>query len=181
VAVGTKNSLWFRIIPPMHPSLCTLPQVFALIVAPLTTLAQSPSLPPIFEKRAEPIVANSTPKVTSTLMSDRVRGLLADRVLADSGVFSVPIEAAPIGSIDATTADTVVMERFVVKSPSLRLIELPPIDTPFLRFIKTGTLYRHVGRKIETHISLNFLPVASDGYGSSQTSTRAELRFSFRW
>jgi hypothetical protein len=118
----------------MPPSLCTLPQVLALIVVPLTSLAQSPSLPPIFEKRAEPIVVSSTSKVTSTLLSDRVRGLIADRVLADSGVFSVPIEAAPIGSVVATTGDTVVMEQFVVKSSSLRLIELPPIDTPFLRF-----------------------------------------------
>ena len=153
-----------------------------LIMALPAALAQPPSLPPIFEPRSMPVVATDSSRSTSTFLSDRVRGLISNRVLAESDVFSAPFVPASVDSVARpTNGEAVVMERFVVKSSSLRLIELPPVDTPFLRWIKTGILYRHVGRKMETNISLNFLPVQSAGYGSNQSSTRAELRFSFRW
>jgi hypothetical protein len=73
------------------------------------------------------------------------------------------------------------MERFVVKSSSLRPTTLPPPESPFVGFLKRGTLYHDVGRKVETDITLHFLPVAAAGYGGNQATTRTELRFNFRW
>ena len=158
----------------------TLPPQLVLIMALPTALAQSS--PPLFEPRSMSVVAINSSGSTSTFLSDRVRGLIANRARAESEVFAAPFVPPSVDSVGTPrNGETVVMERFVVKSSSLRLIELPPVDTPFLRFLKTGTLYRHIGRKIETHISLNFLPVHSAGYGGNQSSTRAELRFSFQW
>jgi hypothetical protein len=169
----------------MHALLRVVPFVLAVLLSGLNLPAQTEALPPIFAKKREPVATfgtGSAPIAASSALSDRVRGLIAQRVLADSGVFTLP--AAP--SVDpivvgAMFGSTVMMNPLVVKSSSLRGIELPRADPPLLNFLKRGTLYHHVGRKITTRISLNFLPVASTGYGGNETGTMAQLRFSFSW
>ena len=96
----------------------TLSPKLVLIMALPTVLAQSMSLPPIFEPRSTPPVAvPSSSTSTITLLSDRVRGLISNRVLADSEVFTAPLVPTSVDPVAVLPmGETVVMERFVVKS-----------------------------------------------------------------
>jgi hypothetical protein len=166
----------------MHALLRAVPLVFAELCSSSNLWAQTEALPPIFALRTPAPVASITSATSTSALSERVRGLIAQRVFADSGAFTLPVVTPPDQTFsERYSGSTVMMNPLVVKSSSLRVIELPRRDPPLLNFLKRGTLYHHVGRKITTHISLNFMSVASTGYGSNETGSMAELRFSFRW
>ncbi|MEO5959293.1 MAG: hypothetical protein ABIR80_09265, partial [Opitutaceae bacterium] len=132
----------------MHAASRALPLAFGTLFVVLVVQAQPQALPPIFAPRTEPAVVSAGSARAIPQASDRVHAWIAQRVLFDAKAFDAPTPPATAGTVAAAMAgDTVMMERLVVKSSSIRVIELPRPDPPLLNFLKRGTLYHHLGQK----------------------------------
>jgi hypothetical protein len=163
----------------MHAPLRVLPLALVAIGAVTPVAAQSPELPPIFapgrlESFPPPVVEAA--RKPAPLVSDRLRQAITEKILADT----TPFEASA-GSgmrVIAWAFDApVLMDQFLVRSEPVRRRELPSADSPFIRFLKTGTLYRKVTGKTETEIFLRLLPTQT----RRGSAAGIEIGFSFSW
>jgi len=138
----------FRSFTPMPLASRALPIVLALLFALQSVRAQRGELPPIFAPRSNPAPESSHSVPVKSPISDRVRGLIAQRVLAEAPVFVAPPTPATVDTVAEMTAGSMVlMDKFVVRSSSLRLLDLPRPQPPLVNFLKHGLLYHHMGKK----------------------------------
>lgn len=167
----------------MKTASCAFPVALAWLAFSPNLFAQADALPPIFAPRQPPpALARELPFHVSPT-SLRLRAAITERILANATVFNAPAEVQTIPELFPTssTGDVVQLDAMVVRSTPFRVVRMPPPDPPLLKFINRGTVYSSVGRKIESEMLLNFLPVENRGYGGNKETTRVELRFNFRW
>ena len=131
----------------------------------------------------QPGVASPATRPPS-LVSDRLRKAISEKMLADTKLFATPMASPTPRSESAAHPDdaAVLMDRVVVKTDSLRVAKLAPVDPPLLRFLKTGTLYKGLHGNVEVEIYLRIMTAGEKaGLARGREFTRTELAFSFSW
>ena len=182
----------------MHAVSRLLPLVFGAVLAVAPSLrAQSAELPPIFAPRpvapvvAAPIVRRAA---SGDGMSERMRALVTERILAEEKTFEAPVSAeiaASAVTTETTAGGALLMRRFVVRSVAPSTDEVRPPDLPLYHFsladrvdrrVKPGytaTLLRFFGDR--GSVNLSIVNGAGNGIDHNIDFTRAEIGVSLRW
>jgi hypothetical protein len=150
----------------------------ALVFGVTSAGAADPPVPAIFAvpPAGAAVAATRAPIGVRLPTSDRLRGLIAARVLERAEVFAAPSAPPPTGG----DPRTVLMEKFVVESTPLRVTDLRPPDPALWHLVKTGNLIRIHGPKVTAEANLRFFTIEPVGTRPREF-TRVELQFGFSW
>ena len=107
--------------------------------------------------------------------SERLRTLIAAQLLERAEVFPKPDAPTPRSEPGA-----VMLEKFVVESRPLRVIELHAPDPRLWHFLKTGNVFRLSVAGLQAEGNMKFFMIEPVGTRLKEY-TRAELQFSFAW
>ena len=152
------------------------------LAAALAREPEPDSLPPIFAMPVKVATVSPKAEVRHSLVSDRVHRLITHAVLANDSYFAQSSEGLSTeGATDSSHSDALLMEKFVVRSPSLQEFELPKAMSPRQRFQTQGIFYESIRRKFTFEAMVYVDRWYSNRQGSGGTETRAELKFNFRW
>ncbi len=180
----------------MHAALRALLLALGPLLAASSVRAQPAELPPIFAPRpvapaiAAPVVR---PAVSGNGMSERMRALVTERILAGEKTFEAPVSAETAASAvttETTSSGALLMRRFVVRSIAPSTDEVRPPDLPLYHFAPAGrvdrrtkgytaTLLRFFGDR--GSVNLSVVNGAGNGIDHNIDFTRAEIGVSLRW
>ena len=178
----------------MHAALRTLPLALGTMFAITMVRAQPAELPAIFAPRVEKPAPPGAPQRTVAVsgLSERLRGLITERVLVEVKAFELPIAAAGSEAVGSTlTSDgALMMQRFLVRSIAPRREEVEPPARPTWQFARVDRIDRRVTGYSATLFRLldgrglfkvNVLNGAGQGIDHGRDFTRVELEFSFKF
>jgi hypothetical protein len=90
--------------------------------------------------------------------------------------------AKPAARVDASRdGATLVMSPYILRESREPVIESVKPDSPALQFVKSGTLYRHVGKKVTTNVLLHFYKLQQWSGGNIPPVNGIELGMFLSW
>jgi hypothetical protein len=159
----------------------------------VTTLAaQTAELPPIFapQRTRTPIAAPPRVPAARAGLSDHVRQLVTDRILADARAFETPLGAAgPMASTPFINSDgALLMDRMIVNAPVLRREQIEPREVKWMQFVPLDRVDRRASgitaplfRAFGGVFSVNVLQGEGKGIDHGREFHRVEFQFKLWW
>jgi hypothetical protein len=98
----------------------------------------------------------------------------ADAARLAAGNAVVKVDAGPDGG-------PLVMSPYILREFREPTVERGPPDSPLLRFVKSGTLYHHVGKRVTTNILLHFYKLEQWSGGNIPPGNGIELGMFLSW
>ena len=112
--------------------------------------------------------------------SDRLHGLITERVLADAkGAIALTPTASSVSAPVSADSETLLMDRVTVRAPALPVLKLPEHTYPLQDFFERGVFYRSKDGRMDGGV--NLARFYSSRVGSGGTETKAEIKFNVHW
>lgn len=108
-----------------------------------------------------------------------VRAELSRLVQADAAKLAA---AKPAAKVEAgRDGATLVMSPYILRETREPVIESVKPDSPARQFVKSGTLYHHVGKKVTTNVLLHFYKLEQWSGGNIPPVNGIELAMFLSW